>query len=139
MNAQIRMNDIIQEFLERATTEYYNSLGVPEGGWVMENLWKSYLWPTNHNLWIDEEPYEPDADGPVEWDEPALPEPEPEEEEEEEEEETWRCEECGRDDMKEADIGRHFVEGGCCCKGCLFWIEKYEAEEETDSEDDESE
>lgn len=35
-----------------------------------------------------------------------------------EEEETWMCEECGRDDMKETDISRHLVEGGCVCNAC---------------------
>lgn len=38
--------------------------------------------------------------------------------EEEEEEETWRCEECGRDDMKKEDIGGHLIDGGCVCNDC---------------------
>lgn len=37
---------------------------------------------------------------------------------EEEEEETWRCEECDRNDMKEGDIGGHLVDGGCICNDC---------------------
>jgi hypothetical protein len=39
-------------------------------------------------------------------------------ESDDEEEETWRCEECGRDDMKEEDIGGHLVDGGCFCNDC---------------------
>jgi len=37
---------------------------------------------------------------------------------EEEEEETWRCEECDRNDMKKEDIGGHLVDGGCICNDC---------------------
>lgn len=34
-----------------------------------------------------------------------------------EEEEIWECDECLKD-LKETDISRHLVEGGCLCKDC---------------------
>ncbi len=44
--------NVMQEFINRADAEYYNTIG---GICKEENRWKSYLEPTNHQLWTDDE------------------------------------------------------------------------------------
>ena len=42
--------NVMQEFIDRADSEYDNTIG---GICKEENRWKSFLEPTNHQLWID--------------------------------------------------------------------------------------
>ena len=67
--------NVMQEFIDRADSEYDNTIG---GICKEENRWKSFLEPTNHQLWID---------SPIEYEDEESEDDESEDEESEDDEE----------------------------------------------------